>query len=180
MQAAGNRSLAGARSRELVRAYHGIERLREAERPHRSYKDVLVSALVEAADQVVDGRATLSVQDEDAATYEGIVGQAESRVNWANHVDITYNLLRGCDPSPGAWTTHNGARLFLHDCRKQTARTYGETKGRKIGQVVAIGDGAVTIHGQGGFIVARRLRPEGGQKVAADQAGLTVGTILGL
>lgn len=138
-----------------------------------------VAGLVEAADLVAGGKAHEVVQDESAATYEGSIGKAESEVNWATHIDITYNLIRGCDPSPGAWTTHEGRRLFLYDCRKSVARTFGEVKGKKIGQVVAVGGGSVTVHGQGGFIVARRLRPEGAQKIAADEAGLAVGALLG-
>jgi methionyl-tRNA formyltransferase len=39
-----------------------------------------VSALVEAADLVVSGRATESTQDESLATYEGWVREAESHI----------------------------------------------------------------------------------------------------
>ncbi len=138
-----------------------------------------VEGLLEAADLVVSGRATETVQDAAAATYEGIIGAAESRVNWASHVDVTYNLVRGCDPSPGAWTTHEGKRVFLHECRKRIARTYDEVRGKKIGQVVALDGDGVVIHGQGGFIVARRVRVEGGAKVSALEAGLGVGVVLG-
>ena len=42
---------AGDRVQEIVRAYHACERLVERERPYRSYKDVLVTALVRAAAQ---------------------------------------------------------------------------------------------------------------------------------
>ena len=138
-----------------------------------------VAGLVEAADLVAAGKAPAAEQHEPDATYEGIIGDAESRINWATHVDITYNLVRGCDPSPGAWTTHEGRRLFLYDCKKRIARTFGEVKGKKTGQVVAVGAGSVTVHGQGGFITAGKLRPEDGKKVAADEAGLTVGALLG-
>ena len=138
-----------------------------------------VAGLVEAVDLVAAGKAHAAGQHEPDATYEGIIGDAESRINWATHVDITYNLIRGCDPSPGAWTTHEGRRLFLYDCKKQIARTFGEVKGKKAGQVVAVGGGTVTVHGQGGFITAGKLRLEDGKKVAADEAGLAVGTLLG-
>lgn len=138
-----------------------------------------VAGLVEAADLVVDGNAPEAAQDHAAATYEGNIGKGESRVNWANHVDITYNLIRGCDPSPGAWTSHEGSRLFLYDCQKKPARAFSEVKGLKVGQVVAVGDGNVTVYGQGGFIVARRVRFEGAPKIPADEAGLAVGTLLG-
>jgi len=138
-----------------------------------------VAGLIEAADLVVAGKAPAVAQYEPAATYEGIIGRVESEISWAIHIDITFNLIRGCDPSPGAWTTHEGRRLFLYDCHKRIARTYGEVKGRKIGQVVAVGGGGVTVCVQGGFIVVNQLRPEGGQKVAADKAGLVTGTLLG-
>jgi 2-haloacid dehalogenase len=41
--------LAGAKTRDLLRAYHDIEPTIEAETPHRRYRDVLVSGLVRAA-----------------------------------------------------------------------------------------------------------------------------------
>lgn len=44
--------LAGSRTAELVRAYHKFERILEAERPHRLYKQVLVSGLLRAAREI--------------------------------------------------------------------------------------------------------------------------------
>lgn len=138
-----------------------------------------VAGLLEAADLVVAGRAEAVAQDETDAGYEGILGEAESRINWANHVDITYNLIRGCNPAPGAWTTQAGRRLFLFDCEKRPARRFAEVKGRKVGEVVAVDAAGVTVHGQGGFVVVRRLRVDGGPKVAAAEAGLAEGMVLG-
>jgi 2-haloacid dehalogenase len=43
--------LAGSRTPELIRAYHEFERALEAERPHRLYRDILVEALLRAADK---------------------------------------------------------------------------------------------------------------------------------
>ncbi len=138
-----------------------------------------VAGLIEVADLVVAGKAPALSQYEPAAGYEGIIREAESRIHWASHVDITYNLIRGCNPAPGAWTIHDGRKLFLFECTKRIARTFSEVKGKKIGQVVEAGDGRLTIQGQGGFIEVRRLRWDGGKKIAAVEAGLEVGTILG-
>ena len=41
--------VAGAKTQDLARAYHQCERLAEADRPHRSYKEVLRAALTGAA-----------------------------------------------------------------------------------------------------------------------------------
>ncbi len=137
-----------------------------------------VAGLIECADLVVAGKAPAIAQYEPDAGYEGIIREAESQVHWAQHVDITYNLIRGCNPAPGAWTTHEGKKLFLFDSTKRIARTFGEVKGRKIGQVVAV-NGSLTIHGQGGFIEVHRVRWDGGKKVTGAEAGLEPGTILG-
>jgi methionyl-tRNA formyltransferase len=138
-----------------------------------------VAGLVEAADLVLAGRAPAVAQYEPAAGYEGIIKAAESQIHWASHVDITYNLIRGCDPAPGAWTTLGGKKLFLCDSKKRVARTFGEVKGKKIGQVVGGSGGSLTVHGQGGFIEVARVRWDGGKKVPAAEAGLEVGVLLG-
>ena len=138
-----------------------------------------VAGLVEVADMVVSGKAPALVQYEPQAGYEGIIREAESRINWASHVDQTYNLIRGCNPAPGAWTTIDGQKLFLFESTKRIARTFSEVKGKKIGQVVAQNGASLVIHGQGGFIEVHRVRRDGGKKVAAAEAELPVGTILG-
>ncbi|MDE2582904.1 MAG: methionyl-tRNA formyltransferase [Rhodospirillales bacterium] len=138
-----------------------------------------VAALVEAAEQVVAGRAAALAQHEAEAGYEGIIRDAESQIHWASHVDLTYNLVRGCNPAPGAWTTLNGRKLFVFDCTKRIARTFGEVKGHKVGEVVAAGPAGITVLGQGGFLDITRLRWDGGKKVAAAAAGIEAGAMLG-
>jgi methionyl-tRNA formyltransferase len=138
-----------------------------------------VAALVEVADMVVAGKAPALAQYEPDAGYEGIIRDAESQIHWASHVDITFNLIRGCNPAPGAWTMHEGKKLFLFEATRRIARTFSEVKGKKIGEVVAQNGGSLTIHGQGGFIEVHRVRWDGGRKIAAGEAGLAVGTILG-
>src|SRR5438132_134563 len=138
-----------------------------------------VSALVEAADLVVSGRATESTQDESRATYEGWVREAESRINWANHVDFVYDLIRGCNPAPGAWTTFGEHKLFLFDAGKIPARTFGMVRGRKIGEVVSVGDQGIRILAQGGFVEVSRVRLDDGPKIPTSEAGIVEGTILG-
>jgi methionyl-tRNA formyltransferase len=138
-----------------------------------------IAAMLEAADLVLAGKAEEVVQDESRATYEGWVRDAEGRINWAAPIDQTYNLIRGCNPQPGAWTTLDGKKLYLFDAKRTVARTFGEVRGKKIGQVVAVGDKSFTVHGQGGFIEVLRCRFEDGKKVAGNEAGLAQGAMLG-
>ncbi|HWG79839.1 MAG TPA: methionyl-tRNA formyltransferase [Stellaceae bacterium] len=138
-----------------------------------------VTALLEAADVVVAGKASERRQDESQASYEGWVHEAESRINWANHVDLTYNLMRGCNPAPGAWTTVEGRRLYLFDARKHVAPTFARVKGIGLGEVAEVSATSLFIHGQGGFIEVLRCRFENGKKIAASDAGIAPGTLLG-
>ncbi|HEX5321645.1 MAG TPA: methionyl-tRNA formyltransferase [Stellaceae bacterium] len=138
-----------------------------------------VEALVQAADLVNGGRATEWTQNEGEATYEGWVREAESRINWATHVDYTYDLIRGCNPAPGAWTTFGEQRLYLFDAKKAMAPTFGAVRGKKLGEVVSSGPDGIRIHAQGGFIDVSRLRIGDGAKIKSSEAGIEVGTILG-
>jgi 2-haloacid dehalogenase len=44
--------IAGERTDELIKAYHGFERALETERPHRLYREVLTLGLAQAAQQI--------------------------------------------------------------------------------------------------------------------------------
>jgi methionyl-tRNA formyltransferase len=125
-----------------------------------------VSAMLEAADLVVAGKHREVVQDESQASYEGWCRKAEARINWASHVDFTYNLIRGCNPAPGAWTTLEGKELQLFDAKKHLVRTFGAVKG-KVGEVVEAGDKSFQVTAQGGRIEVLRAKLADGKKVAA-------------
>ena len=119
------------------------------------------------------------MQDESNATYEGWVREAESRIDWAKPIDRVYDLVRGCNPAPGAWTSWQGKRLHIFDARKTIARTFGAVRGLKPGQVIEVGGKSFTVHAQGGFLEVLRCRIDDGKKIAGNEAGLTEGIVLG-
>jgi methionyl-tRNA formyltransferase len=137
-----------------------------------------VQAMLEAADLVVAGKHREVVQDESQATYEGWFREAEARIHWHHHVDSIHDLIRGADPAPGAWTTLGGQKLQLYDSRKERTRTFGAVRG-KIGEVLGVEDGRLVIAAQGGRIRAGKVKLGDGKKVAAAEAGIPAGQILG-
>src|ERR1700733_3382512 len=141
-----------------------------------------IQALLEAADLVTSGHAVPVTQDESQASYLGWCRTAEARINWHNHIDLVYNLIRGCNPAPGAWTSFNGKQLQVFDARKHLARTFGQSKAA-IGTVTAIGEQSFSVAVQGGQIELMRGRYEGGKKLPGPQfcaeAGVQVGALLG-
>ncbi|HEX4599727.1 MAG TPA: methionyl-tRNA formyltransferase [Burkholderiaceae bacterium] len=141
-----------------------------------------VAAMLEAADLVVAGRNRETVQDESQASYEGWCRSAEARINWPSHVDFTYNLIRGCNPAPGAWCTFNGKKIHIFDARKHQVRTFGAVKG-KIGEVTEIGPESLRITCQGGQIEVFKAKGEDTKKLPAPELalalGLQTGSLLG-
>ncbi len=137
-----------------------------------------VKAMLEAADLVVAGKHKEVVQDESQASYEGWCREGEARINWASHVDFIHNLIRGCDPAPGAWTTCNGEKLQLFGSKKHLVRTFGAVKG-KIGEITAISAGSMFITAQGGQVEVAKGKLGSGKKVSPADLGIAVGAILG-
>jgi methionyl-tRNA formyltransferase len=138
--------------------------------------------MLEAADLVAAGKHKETVQDERQASYEGWCRAAEARINWANHVDFVYDLIRGTNPAPGAWTTLNGKKLQIFDARKHRFRTFGAVKG-KIGEVSEMTPTSFFVTAQGGRIEVLKAKAEDGKKLSAPElaasSGLGAGTLLG-
>jgi methionyl-tRNA formyltransferase len=141
-----------------------------------------VEALLEAADLVVAGKHHELVQDESQASYEGWCRTAEAKIDWAKPIDHVYNLIRGCNPAPGAWTTVNGKRLQIFDAHKAVFRRFADVPA-KIGEVTALTPQSFKVMAQGGLIEVLKARLEDGKKVAggelAQANSITAGTLLG-
>ncbi len=141
-----------------------------------------VGALLEAADLVAGGRGAATPQDESEASYEGWCRSAEAKINWHTHVDLVYDLIRGCDPVPGAWTLWNGQKLQLFETRKHPVRSFSQVAGR-IGTVTEVGDRSFCISAHGGKIEVLKVRFGDQPKLPAArfcaEAGVGVGAQLG-
>jgi methionyl-tRNA formyltransferase len=141
-----------------------------------------VKAMLEAADLVVAGKHKEVVQDESQATYEGWCRAPEVKIDWHKPVEQVYNLIRGCSPAPGAWTTVSGKKVQIFDSRKIVFRKFGDVSG-KVGEVTEVSDAGFRVTAQGGQIEVLKVKPEDGKKVSASEfaqgAELSVGTVLG-
>jgi methionyl-tRNA formyltransferase len=141
-----------------------------------------VEAMLEAADLVFAGKHTETVQDESQASYEGWCRAGEAHIQWSNHVDFVYNLIRGTNPAPGAWTTLNGKKVQIFDARKHLFRRYADVAG-KVGEVAEVTETSFKVTAQGGVIEVLRARGEDGKKLSGGEfaraTGLAKGALLG-
>ena len=108
-----------------------------------------VSATLEAIDLIRSGKAPKIPQDETKATYESWCRRVNAEIDWSRSANEVYNLIRGCNPQPGAWTTYNGEEVQIFDCEL----TVGSGR---FGRVCAIDDTSFTINsGLGGIRISR-------------------------
>jgi len=141
-----------------------------------------IQAMLEAADLVLSGKHQETMQDESHASYEGWCRAAEAKIDWAKPIDHVYNLIRGCNPAPGAWTTYNGKKLQVFDARKAVFHRFAEVPG-KIGEVTDVTSQSFKVTGQGGLIEVLKAKFEDGKKVSAGElaqaGGIKAGSLLG-
>jgi methionyl-tRNA formyltransferase len=140
-----------------------------------------VEAMLEAVDLVKAGKAPRIKQDHSQATYEGRCGPDNARIDWGKPWRQIHNLIRGCNPAPGAWTTLNGSALQVFEAKPLPARDPKGIAG-KMGEVVEVATDGFTVVCADGRIKVLRVKPADGPKGAAGEfaanAKLTPGTRL--
>jgi methionyl-tRNA formyltransferase len=92
-------------------------------------------------------------------------------------VDQVYNLIRACNPAPGAWTVMDGVRTWIYDCRKHPVQRHAQVRG-KPGEIAAITEHSILINAHGGQIEVLKLKPEGGKKMNAGEYARERGLVI--
>jgi methionyl-tRNA formyltransferase len=119
-----------------------------------------VDAMMEGLELVKAGVILKHDQRLDDGSYESWFRKDAARIDWERPVAEVYNTIRAANPAPGAWTTLNGEQVQIYD----SARAEGEGTP---GEVVEVTEDGVTVQGNGGRVIVKRVRPAGGGKVAA-------------
>ncbi len=130
-----------------------------------------VSAMLEALEMVKAGNAPKIVQDESQQTYESWCKAEDVELDWSKPADEVYNMIRGANPQPGAWTTAGGEKLQIFDARKGPP-----AEGAVAGEVTEIADDSFSVAAAGGRIIVQRVKPESGKKIPAAEY-LQAGTV---
>lgn len=131
-----------------------------------------VDSVLTVCDLYRDGNPPRIVPDESEATYERRCNKNHARLDWHKPVSHVYNLIRGTNPAPGAWTTFNGAELGIFD----SARVAGDGIS---GRVREISDEGISVQAVGGRVLVKRVRPAGDAKMRASEWASSVGLKVG-
>ena len=127
-----------------------------------------VQAMLEAADRVVSGNYVEKPQDVLQGSYESWLKEREARISWNNHVNQVYNLIRGCNPNPGAWIRFQDEKLVIMECRKNLHCSFQDVRG-KIGTITSIDEESFFVGVPGGEIRIFAVRTESKKKMTAKE-----------
>jgi methionyl-tRNA formyltransferase len=121
-----------------------------------------VEALLESVDLIKQGTAPRIPQDEKLATYEPLCTDAVAQIDWSKSAPEVYNLIRGCDPQPGAYAK----------CSQKRVRFYGPKleqgePGAAAGTILGCDEAGLSVATKGGILRITRVRAEGAQKATA-------------
>jgi methionyl-tRNA formyltransferase len=132
-----------------------------------------VGAIAESVDLIRAGSAPRRIQDESLATYEPLCNDRVAMIEWTKPAAEVHNLIRGCDPQPGAYSFYRGRKVRLFDARLADARA-----GARPGEVVTADAAGFTVAAVGGAIRIAKVRTDAGKQEAgafAAEVGLKTG-----
>lgn len=124
-----------------------------------------VEAIAESVALIKQGRAPRLEQDERLATYEPLCNDQVARIDWERPAEELRNLIRGCDPQPGAYTVYQGKKVRLFEARRADA-----VAGARPGDLISADTDGFTVAAGGGAIRIGRVRTEEGKQEAAAYA----------
>ncbi len=121
-----------------------------------------VDAVLESIDLIKSGNAPKIVQDEAGATYEPPCDDRVADIEWRKPAGELYNLIRGCDPQPGAFALLKGEKIRFY-----SAEHIEKAADEAPGTILDIDDKGIHVALSGGQLIVGKIRPEKGPKVAA-------------
>ncbi|MBV9138269.1 MAG: methionyl-tRNA formyltransferase, partial [Hyphomicrobiales bacterium] len=105
-----------------------------------------------------------------------------ARIDWGKPWRQIHNLIRGCNPAPGAWTKHGDQSLQIFEAKPLPAKS-PKGIGGKMGEVAEIDAESFSVVCADGRIKVLRVKPADDVKVKAGEwasaSGLAVGAQFG-
>jgi len=112
-----------------------------------------IETMIEAVDLIGSGRAPRIAQDESRASYEPLCRDEHGRLDFSKPAREVFNLIRGCDPQPGAFANIGDQRVRLYEAASSADRSDAAP-----GTLIAIDSDGMKIALAGGTITVKKAR----------------------
>ena len=133
-----------------------------------------VDAMVEAVELIKKGKAPRIPQDNSKATYEPPCDDRVASLDLEKATKDIYNLVRGCDPQPGAYTIYQGKKVRFYEAKVSLSAT-----DRKPGEIISIEETDIQIAAKDGLIKVGKFRIDRGEKIGSVEFAKSVDLKIG-
>jgi methionyl-tRNA formyltransferase len=129
-----------------------------------------VDAMVESVKLIKAGDAPKLLQDNTRATYEPPCNDKLAAIDWDATGREIYNLVRGCDPQPGAYAKFRGEKVRFYSARFSTCDFEAAS-----GTVAGVDDHGIRIVCRGGELLVTKVRSTSSGKMTAREWAVGIG-----
>lgn len=136
-----------------------IEDCDTAQTLHDKLADTAGSVIIKTIERFERGDFSSEKQDGEKASYAHMLTKAEGEIDWSKTSDEVYNLIRGMDPWPMAYTYLEGKRFVPYECKKS------DESGRS-GEVVSVTKDYLTVACKSGSIKIGAVKFDGKKKMS--------------
>ncbi len=119
-----------------------------------------IEALTESVALVREGKAPKTPQESTGATYEPPCDDRVAAIDWDKSGGEVYNLVRGCDPQPGAYARIRDTRVRFYAASFRAGDT-----GRAPGTIAGKDKEGLRIAVAGGELLVAKVRADSGGKM---------------
>jgi methionyl-tRNA formyltransferase len=112
-----------------------------------------VDAILETVGSIKAGTAVAVPQPEEGATYEPPCDDRVAGIDWNRPGGEIYNLVRGCDPQPGAYTFLNSEKIRFYNA----SHTPGPVSAAP-GTLTGVTENGIAVAVDGGILTIRKVR----------------------
>ena len=122
-----------------------------------------IKLVTKAVRLIREGRADPTPQDNAQASFQPVIKESDTLIDWSRPTQQVYNLIRGSNPTPGAVSSFKGERLKIWEGKPRRASG-------KPGEVMEIimDQGFVVSTGDGSILVLRIQYKDSGKISAVD------------
>ncbi len=132
-----------------------------------------VETVLESVELIKAGKPPAIVQDERLASYEPPCRDQHAQVDFRKPAREVYNLVRGCDPQPGAYANLSGRRLRLYEPAFEPAAPAAPP-----GTIISIDDGGMRVALEDATMIIKRVRFDPAPKKVAPKELAAIGELV--
>ncbi|ADQ15004.1 methionyl-tRNA formyltransferase [Halanaerobium hydrogeniformans] len=117
--------------------------------------------LIKTLKDIKKGTAPRISQDEDKATFAYKIDKSLGEIDWSNSAEDIYNLVRGVNPWPGAYTHLKGDRIKIWQ-----VEISDQQSDKEAGLILKADNNKILVQSGEGVIAIKKLQPAGAKKLS--------------